>query len=584
MKQILKKILFLLGEDVKKIPLLAILFFVVSLLDLLTLSLVPTYITLVIDPDLVLEGWMGPWFSKIGLPQEQKPLLVIFGSLLFGVFLFKSIVAIWVNYVIIDFSIKQQSNLRLLLMNVYQFLPYSDYLLRNSSNYIYNIYSLTMQFSNGVILSGLRTLSDGMIVLVIFIVLAWNSIGALILLAVLLGIMVFVYNFFFSDKFKIYGAKVNQASVSLMQGINESMNGVKEIRIFGREECFYRKVHKATQEYAHYQTRFQVLSTSPRYLLEVLLIIFVTFFVTLSILFNYSTVEILPVIGLFGVASMRLMPIINGFYISFSQFNYNYDSISKLYNDLSLHSGKSRARDNDRSLILENSFSNLHLDKVSFYYTNLNNLVLNQISLTINAGDSIGIIGASGSGKTTLVNVILGLLSPQNGEIRYNGKLLSGSLSDWNNNVAYIPQQVFLIDDTLRNNVVLGFDESEVDESQLKNALHQAKLTEVINQLPQGIDTIVGEAGVNLSGGQKQRVALARAFYYNRTILVMDEATSAIDNDTEREVLEEIQYFKGKKTVIVIAHQLETLQYCDTIYKIKDSMITKLGSYRELTL
>ena len=187
-------------------------------------------------------------------------------------------------------------------------------------------------------------------------------------------------------------------------------------------------------------------------------------------------------------------------------------------------------------------------------------------------------IGPSGSGKTTMVDVVLGLLEPQKGKIYYNGKDLIESLDEWRAQVAYLPQQVFIIDNSLRNNIALGMEAEEIDDVQLHEAIRQARLTELAEQLPDGVETILGERGIRLSGGQRQRVALARAFYHGRSVLVMDEATSALDNETEQEIVEEIRHFKGKKTMIVIAHRLTTVQHCDRIYRLENGEITETGS------
>ena len=200
---------------------------------------------------------------------------------------------------------------------------------------------------------------------------------------------------------------------------------------------------------------------------------------------------------------------------------------------------------------------------------------LHNISIEIKSGDSIGIIGVSGSGKTTLIDTLLGLLAPQDGKIFYNNNLMADSLKEWRSQVAYLPQQVFLIDNTLRHNVALGLEDNEIDDDALHKALHKAQLSGLIDQLEQGVNTMIGENGVRLSGGQRQRIALARAFYHNRNVLVLDEATSALDNETESEIVEEIRRLKGKVTMIVIAHRHSTIEHCDRIFRLEEGRIVK---------
>jgi ABC-type multidrug transport system fused ATPase/permease subunit len=228
------------------------------------------------------------------------------------------------------------------------------------------------------------------------------------------------------------------------------------------------------------------------------------------------------------------------------------------------------------------SFRSLALEDVSFTYPGADAPALDGLSLRINANESVGIVGLSGSGKTTLVDVLLGLLEPQSGKMLYNDRLLAEALSEWRAQVAYLPQQVFLVDDTLRRNVALGVKDDEIDEARLHEALRQASLAELVTQLPAGANTRLGEHGVRLSGGQRQRVALARAFYYGRDVLVMDEATSALDHETEQEIVEEIERLKGRKTVLVIAHRLSTIARCDRIIRLEDGRIVERGTYADM--
>ena len=217
-----------------------------------------------------------------------------------------------------------------------------------------------------------------------------------------------------------------------------------------------------------------------------------------------------------------------------------------------------------------------------FFYPDSKNNALENISLEIHAGESIGFIGPSGSGKTTLLDALLGLFEPQKGVIEYNSRNIKNNLKEWQSQIAYIPQEIFLIHGSLRHNVALGINEEDIDDNRLNESLRQARLSDMVENLPEGVNTILGERGIRFSGGQRQRVALARAFYHGRNILVMDEATSALDSETEKEIVSEIERLKGNKTMIVIAHRLTTLKHCDRIYKLQDGKIVNMGSYSEI--
>jgi ABC-type multidrug transport system fused ATPase/permease subunit len=226
----------------------------------------------------------------------------------------------------------------------------------------------------------------------------------------------------------------------------------------------------------------------------------------------------------------------------------------------------------------------IELVKINYSYNGRKKTSLSDISLEIKAGDSIGFMGPSGSGKTTLIDILLGLLTPEKGLILYNGQPLNSHISEWNAHVSYLPQEVFLVDGTLQSNIAFGMKKDKVDNLRLNDAIQKSQLDELVSQLDQGVDTLVGERGVQLSGGQRQRIALARAFYHERDVLIMDESTSAMDNEIEAEILKEILRLKEKKTVIIIAHRLTTLQHCDRIYKIMNGKIVEFGSYEELVL
>ena len=278
------------------------------------------------------------------------------------------------------------------------------------------------------------------------------------------------------------------------------------------------------------------------------------------------------------------MPTTNLLVSGVTQIRFSRHATSRLYADLKdLEQIKSPKE--QISLLSQDEiepFSELSLNNLKFRYVNAKQWALQDLTLSINAGESIGLIGPSGAGKTTLVDVLLGLLEPNEGELLYNGHSMRLALSDWRKQVAYLPQEVFLIDNTLRSNVAMGLDETEIDDVRLNKTLKQARLTELIEQLPQGVNTVLGERGVRLSGGQRQRVALARAFYHERSVLVMDEATSSLDNETEQEIVEEIKHLKGQKTLIVIAHRLTTVKHCDRIYKLEKGRIVEYGSYDQV--
>ena len=293
-----------------------------------------------------------------------------------------------------------------------------------------------------------------------------------------------------------------------------------------------------------------------------------------------STNSALPVISAFGVASLRLMPSIAQVIASFTQVRFGKYAVDLLYEDINNFepiSGSKISIDSKKSV-----FKSLELSNITYSYPNIEQTTIKNISITILNGEAIGIIGSSGSGKTTLIDIFLGLLKPEKGRILYNKENIDNNLHNWREQVAYLPQQVFLIDDSIEKNIALGEEQSNIDKKQVESAIRKSKLEDLVISLPEGIKTKIGENGVRLSGGQRQRIALARAFYHNRSVLVLDESTSSLDYETEREIVNEIQELKGNKTMIVVAHRLNTLEHCDRIYKIEKGEIISSGSYEDI--
>ena len=574
--QYLIEILYLVGESRSKLPALILLFLFSSILDLLGLGLIAPYVSLIMNFENQNTDWIGNKIITLGLPIEQEFIMIWMGVLLITVFLFKALTALYINHTIIVFSNMQEVRLKSYLMQTYQHLPYTEYIKRNSAEYVNAIIGHTISF-RGALEMGLKTLSDGIIAIAIFSLLALTNGIALSLLVIILGVLVFGYDRVFRSRIKEYGRQSHHYATRLVQGVNEGIEGFKEIRILGREKYFYDLIKHNAERWTQNQGKTTIISSSPRYFLEFVLITFIVMLVITAYLFGNNLKALVPTIGFIGMAALRLLPVIHGLSNSLVHLRHNRFAVGWLYTDLIKlkESPKSVLKSSTKST--NGEFHELVLDGIQYFYPESKMPALDQISLRIQEGETVGFIGPSGAGKTTLVDLILGLLKPSKGSLLYNGEELKGSLSRWQSQIAYLPQQVFLIDNTLRNNVALGINDNEIDDQLVHESLKNASLQEFVDTLPQGIETKLGERGVRLSGGQRQRVAIARAFYHGRNVLVMDEATSALDHETESEIVEEIKRLKGKKTIIVIAHRLTTVQHCDRIYYLEKGKIVNSG-------
>lgn len=454
-------------------------------------------------------------------------------------------------------------------MKAYQFLPYEDHISRNSASNIQHIQQLTNQYSMQVLIPVLRAVGETFIAMFIIIFLAWTNLLALLLLVFLLASSLFIYDRMFRIRIRAYGEEANKASVTMVKSIQHSFIGLKEVRILGRESYLFEEFRNSAYINAFYIKRSQIFSTLPRYMFEFIIVFFVVAVTLISTLINQNSEELTTLLAIFGVASFRLIPAANLITNSLTQFRYNRDTVSRLVDDIEMNKELNEEDVFKNENVPSPKFEEISLNSISFTHKGLKEASINNASIKILAGEVIGIIGSSGSGKTTLVDLMLGLLTPQSGNIFYNKSFLTDSMKDWRNQVAYLPQKAFLIDDTISRNVAFGVNDDDLDEALLWESIKKAKLSDFIGSLPNGLETIVGEGGDRLSGGQRQRIALARAFYSNRSVLILDESTSALDSKTEEKILSEISDLKDEMTIIIISHRLKTMEICDRVYEIE---------------
>ena len=367
MKLFLKQVVHLLDKDKKKLPLMISIFLISSSLDLLGIGLIGPYIALLADVDIS-TGMIGNLISLVGLPQEKEPLLLAIGYILLAIFVVKTVSSIWINRIIVQFSERQHLRLITLLMSSYQSLPYVDYIRRNSAEYVYSIHQLSNQYANHVVAPLLRMVSDGIVVLVVIIFLALQSPAALALLVCLLAFMMFIYDGLFRRKMSNYGEQLNLASEAIIQGVSEGIEGLKEIRILGKEQYFYRNVIKEANKLVFFAVKAAVVSTSLRYLLELTMIAFVVSLVLSTLLLGGDVDVLLPTLSIFGVAALRLFPAVNTFMQSLMQMRYGRNSVSRLFEDLKeIKKSDKTLLDASSATQMHEDFKSLTLEQVCFF-------------------------------------------------------------------------------------------------------------------------------------------------------------------------------------------------------------------------
>ena len=580
LKKYFQELLYLVGKDKRKLPFFVLLFLFSSLLDVVGLGLIVSYIQLIVSPENINEGYIYDIQEFFGVHQPPNEILTTLGASLLLVFLIKAVFGIYVENKLIIFAELQRSLLQSKLMWAYQHISFLDFLSKNTSYYI-NLINTSTYYHGSAVRTALKLLSNSIITIAVLIMLMLNSPIVSLLIILFLGTLVVSYSYFLKNRI-IEGSQLNQKySENMIKAINEGMHGYKEIRILGKETFFHDKVKENSNNVARVQGNYQTLIMVPRYLLEFIIITALVISVLVSIKFGSDLQLLAPTIALFGVAAIRLLPMMNFYSEGINRLRYSRHYVSLLYNDVSKLKRYKTIKEKEST---ENSdlFMHITLKNTSLIYPGTQHHAIDDISMTIKAGEAIGIIGASGSGKTTLINTILGLIEPQSGNILYNNLPLNNNIHKWHKHVAYLPQDSFITDDSVRHNVALGIEDSKIDDSHVYQSLRKASLDDLIEQLPDDINTILGENGMRLSGGQRQRIVLARAFYHNRDVLIMDESTSALDNATEREVVNEIQKLKGSITLIVIAHRMSTIEHCDRIYLLDNGKIIDQGNYKHI--
>ena len=579
MKNYIKEISIILGKDFKYLWIMAIFFMLLSILDIIGIGLIYPYISIITERSKFISSDIYTLINNYLSLKDINQIFILIGFILICLFILKAFAGIFINRLILKFGLNQGNKLRAELMHSYQNLNYKNFTNRNSSEYIYNIFHLANQYSQTVLVSVLRILSEGFVAIAILIFLAFTNFLIFGILVVILGSLMLAFDFFFKNKMTRYGLETNKESNNMLRTVNESMNGLKTIRILGITNFFHDNLLKASKNFSQATLNQLTISQSPRYIIEAALIFFIVIIFIVSSLLYHDKMSIIPILSMFGVAGIRLIPSINQLTSCISHLRYCRDGIKILTNDLiELRNFKEETKNSHlpkNKVLSIREFESLELKNVSFSYNKKSRVNLNNISLKIERGNFVGIMGPSGSGKTTLVDVMLGLLNPDEGQIFINNIDIKTSNNFFTTKVAYLPQQAFIIDGSVKENVALGCLKNEINEKKVTDSLEKAKLTSTVSEMINGIDTEIGENGIKLSGGQKQRVALARAFYHDREFIVLDESTSALDNEIENEIINELNLLKKNMTLVMIAHRLSTLRHCDSIINIKDGKMLK---------
>ena len=561
------------SDERRKLIRIFVLMLIGSVLETVSLGLIVPAMGALTNPEY-LEKF--PRINELlGFPSPGQ-LVAISMGLLVVVYLAKSAFMIWSLWIQKGYSNTVSNRIGRHLFDVYLQQPYEFHTQRNSALLVRNSQNSASMLA-GIIDPALGILADTLVTIGLFgLVMLLEPVGTLVTIFSF-GISAVTFRRFTNERIRRWGAAQNHHKGMMLKHLQQGFGGVKDLKILGREGFFVDRYSDELDANASVWRRFTLAQVLPRIGLENLTVIGLALLVSTMVFAGYDSTHILPIIGLFGAAAFRLLPAVNRTISNLQTIKWNQEIAYELYDDLKLPIEQKQIGNQSRS-----TFESIDFSNVAFGYVGAAQKSLQDISLKISHGEAVGLVGPSGSGKSTLVDVLLGLLAPQSGEVRVNGLPIREKLDIWRTTVGYVPQTIFLIDDSLRRNIAFGLPNKEIDEKCVEQAIELAQLKDFVAGLPDGLETLVGERGVRLSGGQRQRIGIARALYNQPEVLVLDEATSSLDTETEQGVMQAVQALQGTKTVIIVAHRLSTVEYCDRLYRLESSRIVDEGTFEDV--
>ena len=554
-----------------------------AFLDGFGLGMIVPYIAAISDSSVIFKHQLFQQINIYANIESEKQLILWLSIFMVIFFLIKNLFSLITMYYQSRLVFSKRAYQSRALFKAYMLGPYSYHLIHNTAELDRNIrfesskvYAFVQNFlllSSNVLLS----ISIGIVLMI-------ANFYALLIIGLFTIFFSFLFLLFTGKYNKIFGIQAQESQLHMGQILKEGLSSIIETKLFNIETFFpnrFFKYHMINARANWWQT---TLTSAPMLFFEVLAVgtlVGVVIFLSSN---NKNIIQLLPVLSLFALAFIRLIPSITATIKSLQQIKFLTPAVDVIHNDFQTLYNLSKSKKSNYK-VEKNSieFNNLLLKNVTFSFPNKEDFpVIDEISLKIKKNQTIGITGPSGSGKSTLINIILGLLTPQNGKVLLNNENLYININNWRTIIGYVPQSISLIDSSIRENITLGIGKSKIDDNKVWAVLNDVNLSDFVKGLPEQLNTFIGENGIRLSGGQRQRVGLARALYRDPEVLVFDEATSSLDIETERRITNEIMKLSGKRTLIIVAHRISTIKNCDKIYYINKGKIVNSGSYKEL--
>lgn len=547
-----------------------------AMLEAVGIGAILPLISLMGEPDFLLHHLeIASILANFGIQTHIEFIMAAAGGLILF-YLLKNCYMAWMLKLQIRFSLSNQILYAGNLMNAYLRKSYLYHVEHNSAQILRNVSGGPTVVFTSIMVSVFTLFTEIITAFMIWLMLVFVDFFTAVIIAGILSVLMYGIIKVFRRKIHQQGKIQTEYSAEYTKWLNQGLGAIKETKVLRKEEYFYQQFAAAYRRFGEANQVFMLLNQLPRLMIETLVTCGLLLLIVTKLVLGNSPLEIVPLLGVLALAAFRLMPCANRIVNMINGIKFQMPFFNIIFNDL-LEARELSKTPIDESNAVKLSFTDkITVDKLSFRYPKSSEDVLHEVSFTIPKGSFCGIIGPSGAGKTTFVDILLGLLKPAQGSIYIDEVNIQYDTSGWQANLAYVPQSIYLIDGSIKENIALGVPRQEIIDEKIERVLKMAELYDFVDNLPDKMETKVGERGVKLSGGQKQRIGIARALYYEPEVLILDEATSALDNDTEKSITDTILKLKGRITIIAIAHRVSTLAECDFKIKFDNGKIEKI--------
>lgn len=564
---------------------LAVLILIGGVLETMSVSMMLPVVQVIMDPDsLMTNAYVSGIVKMLHIDSGRQLIILMLGALII-LFVIKNTYLLFQTYVQNTFVTRNRNRMISRVMREFLNRPYEEYLGADIPT-VFRLTDSDIPNAFELILVMIQMLTE--VVVTVFICCALVIVSpamCLFIVVIFLGMTIMITKVL-KPRLNAIGRRNQSIQSRIAKWRIQSIYGLKDVKVLHREEFFVRNYYESGAIGANVARNYAVLNNLPRLLIETVFMAAMLLFIMLYMLRGGDISVLIPQLSAFAVAAVRVMPSASRINTYLSQIAYSQPCLDYLYENLTaemkvdvngsvtgLTQGDQGQTETDRHpLELKDK---IVLDHISFTYPNTEKPIFTDAHMEVHKGQSVGIMGPSGAGKSTIVDILLGLLHAQEGTITCDGVSIFDDYASWLGKIGYIPQAIYLIDESIRDNIAFGIDADKIDDKRIWEVLEEAQLKEFVEELPDGLDTTIGDRGVRISGGQRQRLGIARALYHNPEILVFDEATSALDGDTEKAVMDAVNSFHGRKTMVIIAHRLNTIAKCDVIYKVENEKIVE---------